>query len=143
MYLACGRLSDMVRSGRLFSFDFALSSLAAVFSRTAANSLSFAAYERGSLFIMADSFAVATTFFSPEERGRAMRHLDRDVGRPIITLQNAVPKRHSSILIELFTIWSWPNRSLVLIVPLRLEVTKHLANDSVAEIFLSAGFMEL
>jgi len=76
LYLPCGRLSDMVGSGRLFSFGFvfhAACSLAAGFAHDGAQLILFRGLQAvGSAFIMANNFAIVTALFPPEERGRAM-----------------------------------------------------------------------
>ena len=76
LYLPCGRLSDIVGSGKLFSFGFvfhALCSLAAGFSQDGAQLIVFRGLQAaGSAFIMANNFAIVTALFPAEERGRAM-----------------------------------------------------------------------
>lgn len=76
LYLPCGRLSDMVGSGKLFSFGFAfhaLCSLAAGFAQNGAQLIICRGLQAaGSAFIMANNFAIVTALFPAEERGRAM-----------------------------------------------------------------------
>ena len=76
LYLPCGRLSDIVGSGKLFSFGFvfhALCSLAVGFSQDGAQLIVFRGLQAaGSAFIMANNFAIVTALFPAEERGRAM-----------------------------------------------------------------------
>ncbi|HEX2928800.1 MAG TPA: MFS transporter, partial [Candidatus Binatia bacterium] len=76
LYLPCGRLSDIVGSGRLFSFGFifhAVCSLAAGLSQNGTQLIIFRGLQAaGSAFIMANNFAIVTALFPPEERGRAM-----------------------------------------------------------------------
>lgn len=76
LYLPCGRLADMIGSGRLFSFGFifhALCSLAAGLSQNGAQLIIFRGLQAaGSALIMANNFAIVTALFPPEERGRAM-----------------------------------------------------------------------
>ncbi len=76
LYLPCGKLSDLVGTGRLFSAGFlihAASSLAAGFSQNGGQLIIFRTFQAaGSAFIMANNFAVVTALFPPEERGRAM-----------------------------------------------------------------------
>jgi MFS family permease len=76
LYLPCGRLSDIVGSGRLFSFGFifhAVFSLAGGFSQNGTQLIIFRGLQAaGSAFIMANNFAIVTALFPPEERGRAM-----------------------------------------------------------------------
>lgn len=76
LYLPCGRLADMIGSGRLFSVGFlvhALCSLAAGLSQSGAQLIIFRGLQAaGSALIMANNFAIVTALFPPEERGRAM-----------------------------------------------------------------------
>ena len=76
LYLPCGRLSDLVGIGKVFSAGFLLyaaSALAAGWSQSAVQLISFRAIQAaGSALIMANNFALVTALFPPEERGRAM-----------------------------------------------------------------------
>jgi len=76
LYLPCGRLSDLVGIGKVFSAGFLLyaaSALAAGWSQSAEQLILFRALQAaGSALIMANNFALVTALFSPEERGRAM-----------------------------------------------------------------------
>jgi EmrB/QacA subfamily drug resistance transporter len=76
LYLPCGRLSDMIGSGKLFSLGFichALCSLAAGFSQNGVQLIIFRGLQAGgSALIMANNFAIVTALFPPAERGRAM-----------------------------------------------------------------------
>ena len=76
LYLPCGRLSDLVGIGKVFSAGFLLyaaSALAAGWSQSAEQLISFRALQAaGSALIMANNFALVTALFPPEERGRAM-----------------------------------------------------------------------
>jgi EmrB/QacA subfamily drug resistance transporter len=76
LYLPCGRLSDLIGVGKLFTAGFLLyaaSALAAAWSQNAAQLISFRAVQAaGSALIMANNFALVTALFPPEERGRAM-----------------------------------------------------------------------
>ena len=76
LYLPCGRLSDLVGIGKVFSAGFVLyaaSALAAGWSQSAGQLIFFRALQAaGSALIMANNFALVTTLFPPEERGRAM-----------------------------------------------------------------------
>ena len=76
LYLPCGRLSDLVGIGKVFSAGFVLyaaGALAAGWSRSAEQLILFRAFQAaGSALIMANNFALVTALFPPEERGRAM-----------------------------------------------------------------------
>ena len=76
LYLPCGRLSDLVGIGKVFSAGFLLyaaSALAAGWSQSAEQLILFRALQAaGSALIMANNFALVTALFRPEERGRAM-----------------------------------------------------------------------
>ncbi len=76
LYMPCGRLSDLVGIGNLFKTGFVVysaSSLAAGFSQGVEQLIFFRAFQgAGSAMIMANNFALVTTLFPPEERGRAM-----------------------------------------------------------------------
>ena len=76
LYLPCGRLSDLVGIGKVFSAGFLLyaaSALAAGWSQSAEQLILFRAFQAaGSALIMANNFALVTALFPPEERGRAM-----------------------------------------------------------------------
>jgi MFS family permease len=76
LYLPCGRLSDLVGIGKVFSAGFVLyaaSALAAGWSQSAGQLILFRALQAaGSALIMANNFALVTALFPPEERGRAM-----------------------------------------------------------------------
>jgi EmrB/QacA subfamily drug resistance transporter len=76
LYLPCGRLSDLVGIGKVFSAGFLLyaaSALAAGWSQSAKQLILFRALQAaGSALIMANNFALVTVLFPPEERGRAM-----------------------------------------------------------------------
>ena len=76
LYLPCGRLSDLVGIGKVFSAGFVLyaaSALAAGWSQSAGQLILFRAFQAaGSALIMANNFALVTALFPPEERGRAM-----------------------------------------------------------------------
>src|SRR5262249_29968117 len=76
LYLPCGRLSDLVGIGKVFSAGFVLyaaSALAAGWSQSAEQLIFFRALQAaGSALIMANNFALVTALFPPEERGRAM-----------------------------------------------------------------------
>lgn len=75
-YLPCGRLSDIFGRAKVFSIGFflyAVSSLIAGMSQTPGQLICFRGLQAaGSALIMANSFALVTALFSPEERGRAM-----------------------------------------------------------------------
>src|SRR4029434_5138268 len=70
LYLPCGRLSDIVGSGRLFSFGFifhAVFSLAGGFSQNGTQLIIFRGLQAaGSAFIMANNFAIVTALFPPK-----------------------------------------------------------------------------
>jgi EmrB/QacA subfamily drug resistance transporter len=76
LYLPCGRLSDLVGIGKVFSAGFVLyaaGALAAGWSRSAEQLILFRAFQAaGSALIMANNFALVTALFPPAERGRAM-----------------------------------------------------------------------
>src|SRR5262245_39051121 len=76
LYLPCGRLSDLVGIGKVFSAGFVLyaaSALAAGWSQSAEQLIVFRALQAaGSALIMANNFALVTALFPQEERGRAM-----------------------------------------------------------------------
>jgi EmrB/QacA subfamily drug resistance transporter len=76
LYLPCGRLSDLVGVGKLFTAGFVLygaSAFAAGWSQSATQLVSFRGLQAaGSALIMANNFALVTALFPPEERGRAM-----------------------------------------------------------------------
>src|SRR5262245_28538616 len=76
LYLPCGRLSDLIGIGKVFSAGFVLygtSALAAGWSQNAEQLILFRAFQAaGSALIMANNFALVTALFPPEERGRAM-----------------------------------------------------------------------
>jgi EmrB/QacA subfamily drug resistance transporter len=76
LYMPCGRLSDLVGVGNLFKTGFVVysaSSLAAGLSQGVEQLVFFRALQgAGSAMIMANNFALVTTLFPPEERGRAM-----------------------------------------------------------------------
>lgn len=76
LYLPCGRLSDLVGIGKVFSAGFVLyaaGALAAGWSRSAGQLILFRALQAvGSALIMANNFALVTALFPPAERGRAM-----------------------------------------------------------------------
>ena len=76
LYLPCGRLSDLFGSARLFTAGFlvhAASSLVAGFSQDGGQLIFLRTLQAvGSALIMANNFAVLTSLFPPEERGRAM-----------------------------------------------------------------------
>jgi EmrB/QacA subfamily drug resistance transporter len=76
LYLPCGRLSDLVGIGKVFSAGFVLyaaSALAAGWSQSASQLILFRAFQAaGSALIMANNFALVTALFPPKERGRAM-----------------------------------------------------------------------
>jgi EmrB/QacA subfamily drug resistance transporter len=76
LYLPCGRLSDLFGVGKLFLGGFvvySLSSLAAGAAQGAGQLIFFRALQAaGSALIMANNFALVTSLFPPEERGRAM-----------------------------------------------------------------------
>jgi EmrB/QacA subfamily drug resistance transporter len=76
LYLPCGRLSDLIGIGKVFSAGFILygaSALAAGWSRSAEQLILFRAFQAaGSALVMANNFALVTALFPPQERGRAM-----------------------------------------------------------------------
>jgi EmrB/QacA subfamily drug resistance transporter len=76
LYLPCGRLSDLIGIGNVFSAGFVLygaSALAAGLSRSAEQLILFRAFQAaGSALVMANNFALVTALFPPQERGRAM-----------------------------------------------------------------------
>jgi EmrB/QacA subfamily drug resistance transporter len=76
LYLPCGRLSDLIGIGKVFSAGFILyaaSALAAGWSQSAEQLILFRAFQAaGSALIMANNFALVTALFPPQERGRAM-----------------------------------------------------------------------
>ena len=76
LYLPCGRLSDLIGIGKVFSAGFVLygaSALAAGWSQSAEQLILFRALQAaGSALIMANNFALVTALFPPQERGRAM-----------------------------------------------------------------------
>ncbi len=75
-YLPCGRLSDIFGRAKVFRIGFflyAVSSLIAGLSQTPGQLIGFRGLQAaGSALIMANSFALVTALFAPEERGRAM-----------------------------------------------------------------------
>jgi EmrB/QacA subfamily drug resistance transporter len=76
LYMPCGRLSDLLGVGNLFKIGFLVysaSSLGAGVSQSVEQLVLFRALQgAGSALIMANNFALVTTLFPPEERGRAM-----------------------------------------------------------------------
>jgi EmrB/QacA subfamily drug resistance transporter len=76
LYLPCGRLSDLIGIGKVFSAGFILygaSALAAGWSRSGEQLILFRAFQAaGSALMMANNFALVTALFAPQERGRAM-----------------------------------------------------------------------
>jgi EmrB/QacA subfamily drug resistance transporter len=76
LYLPCGRLSDLLGVGRLFLGGFVLYSCSSFFAGLSQNTgqlIFFRALQAaGSALIMANNFALITTLFPREERGRAM-----------------------------------------------------------------------
>jgi MFS family permease len=76
LYLPCGRLSDLIGIGKVFSAGFILygaSALAAGWSRSAEQLILFRAFQAaGSALVMANNFALVTALFPRQERGRAM-----------------------------------------------------------------------
>jgi EmrB/QacA subfamily drug resistance transporter len=76
LYLPCGRLSDLIGIGKVFSAGFVLygaSALAAGWSQSAEQLILFRGFQAaGSALIMANNFALVTALFPPQERGRAM-----------------------------------------------------------------------
>jgi EmrB/QacA subfamily drug resistance transporter len=76
LYLPCGRLSDLIGIGKVFSTGFVLygtSALVAGWSQSAEQLILFRGFQAaGSALIMANNFALVTALFPPEERGRAM-----------------------------------------------------------------------
>src|SRR4029453_7163140 len=76
LFTLCGRLSDLVGIGKVFSAGFLLyaaSALAAGWSQSAEQLILFRALQAaGSALIMPNNFALVTALFPPEERGRAM-----------------------------------------------------------------------
>jgi EmrB/QacA subfamily drug resistance transporter len=76
LYLPCGRLSDLIGIGKVFSAGFILyaaGALTAGWSQSAEQLVLFRAFQAaGSALIMANNFALVTALFPPEERGRAM-----------------------------------------------------------------------
>ncbi len=76
LYLPCGRLSDLLGRKKVFMIGFLIygvSTLIAAAS-TSGTQLIFlrGAQAAGSALVMVNSFALLTTLFPPEERGRAM-----------------------------------------------------------------------
>jgi len=76
LYLPCGRLSDIFGRAKVFTvgyFLYVLSSLVAGFAQSPGQLIFFRGLQAvGSALLMANSFALVTALFSPEERGRAM-----------------------------------------------------------------------
>lgn len=76
LYLPCGRLSDLVGRKKTFSAGFllyAVSSLVAGWAQGPSQLIFFRALQAvASALIMANTFALVTSLFPPEERGRAM-----------------------------------------------------------------------
>ena len=76
LYLPCGRLSDLVGRARVFRIGFllyAVSSLSAALAQSGGQLIFFRGCQAiGSALIMTNSFALVTTLFPPQERGRAM-----------------------------------------------------------------------
>jgi EmrB/QacA subfamily drug resistance transporter len=76
LYLPCGRLSDILGRAKVFSvgyFLYALCSLVAGLSQSPGQLILFRGLQAvGSALLMANSFALVTALFPPEERGRAM-----------------------------------------------------------------------
>ncbi len=76
LYLPCGRLSDLFGRAKVFRIGFLLyaaSSLAAALAHSGGQLIFFRACQAiGSALIMANSFALVTSLFTPQERGRAM-----------------------------------------------------------------------
>jgi len=76
LYLPCGRLSDLIGIGKVFSAGFILyaaGALAAGWSQSAEQLVLFRAFQAaGSALIMANNFALVTALFLSEERGRVM-----------------------------------------------------------------------
>jgi EmrB/QacA subfamily drug resistance transporter len=76
LYLPCGRLSDLLGRKKVFMLGFliyAVSTSAAGASGSGAQLVFLRAVQAtGSALVMVNSFALITTLFPPEERGRAM-----------------------------------------------------------------------
>jgi EmrB/QacA subfamily drug resistance transporter len=76
LYLPCGRLSDLLGRKKVFMLGFvvyALSTSAAGASGSGSQLIFLRAVQAaGSALVMVNSFALITTLFPPEERGRAM-----------------------------------------------------------------------
>jgi len=76
LYLPCGRLSDLVGRKRIISVGFlfySISSVIAGFSQGPGQLIFFRALQAvGSALMMANTFALTTSLFPAEERGRAM-----------------------------------------------------------------------
>lgn len=76
LYLPCGRLADLVGRKKVFTAGFllyALSALLAGFSRDPLQLILCRAIQgAGGALIAVNSFAMVTSLFPPEERGRAM-----------------------------------------------------------------------
>lgn len=76
LYLPCGRLSDLFGRKKVFTAGFliyAVSALAAGASTSGGQLIWLRALQAaGRALVMVNSFALLTTLFSPEERGRAM-----------------------------------------------------------------------
>ena len=76
LYLPCGRLSDLLGRKKVFMIGFliyAVSTSAASASISGGQLIALRAVQAaGSALVMVNSFALLTTLFPPEERGRAM-----------------------------------------------------------------------
>jgi EmrB/QacA subfamily drug resistance transporter len=76
LYLPCGRLSDLLGRKKIFMIGFLVYGVSTLIAgaTTSGNQLILCrgAQAAGSALVMVNSFALLTTLFSPQERGRAM-----------------------------------------------------------------------
>ncbi len=76
LYLPCGRLSDLVGRKKVFMIGFLIYAVSSLIAGASTSSgqliLSRGVQATGSALVMVNSFALLTTLFPPQERGRAM-----------------------------------------------------------------------
>jgi EmrB/QacA subfamily drug resistance transporter len=76
LYLPCGRLSDLLGRKKVFMIGFLIYAVSTLMAGASTSSgqliLSRGVQATGSALVMVNSFALLTTLFPPQERGRAM-----------------------------------------------------------------------
>ncbi len=76
LYLPCGRLSDLVGHKKIFMIGFLVYGVSTLIAGASTNGsqliVARGAQAAGSALVMVNSFALLTTLFPPQERGRAM-----------------------------------------------------------------------